>query len=638
MIVVNLTIRSLIARDGLMRDATVRACFRKLLKILGSSSCSRSQLGFRPGLRLGSGLGNRATRSATSQSSLSWALGAVLALGAMVPGVARAGEVLEFSGPGCLACQRMSPLVEKLKRQGYPIRVIDIQRAPRLARQLDITLLPTFVLIESGRAVKKIVGVTSERQLRSLAEAARVDSLKQAAAKPVAKPAADPGPSVSARLTEYTDSARFKDLSKKFRNPAAGGAAPVVRAKGTGPRAGASADLKAGAGVGTGLESSCVRLRLEQSDGHEFASGTIIDSRAGRSIILTCGHLFRDYQPLERLRGGVGSAVGMTGSGVRLIVDVFDGRRSTSYAGRLLGHDLESDVGLVEISTRGVLPVAVVADPGSGISAGERLISFGCNGGDRPTRELVAVTRLNRYLGPDNVECTGVPLQGRSGGGLFDSAGRVVGVCFAADPTYQRGLYAGLQPIHDLLTRCHLTSLIANRDQPGSGRDAILTAARSPVTSNRSLDNVASLPPQPSPQPSPQPADRLASATPTTPTVPPRSTSSHRPTGVSRSVSDVAEIQAALSAAAGAEVVCIIRSTSDPRAASRVVIINRASRKFVADLLGEVEGGARRTSGFEVRGSSGSGVSVTSPATAATRMQMPVIRGAGFSVRPGVAR
>jgi hypothetical protein len=69
-----------------------------------------------------------------------------------------------------------------------------------------------------------------------------------------------------------------------------------------------------------------------------------------------------------------------------------------------------------------------------------------------------------------------------------------------------------------------------------------------------------------------------------------------------------------------------------------VVIINRASRKFVADLLGEVAGGARRTSGFEVRGSSGSGVSVTSPATAATRMQMPVIRGAGFSVRPGVVR
>lgn len=280
--------------------------------------------------------------------------------------------------------------------------------------------------------------------------------------------------------------------------------------------------------------------------------------------------------------------------------------------------------------------MAVVADPDSGISAGERLISFGCNGGDRPTRELVAVTRLNRYLGPDNVECTGVPLQGRSGGGLFDSAGRVVGVCFAADPTYQRGLYAGLQPIHDLLTRCHLTSLIANRDQPGPGRDAMLTAARSPVTSNRSLDNVASLPPQPSPQP----ADRLGSATPTTPTVPPRSTSSHHspPTGVTRSVSDVAEIQAALSAAAGAEVVCIIRSTSDPRAASRVVIINRASRKFVADLLGEVEGGARRTSGFEVRGSSGPGVSATSQATAATRMQLPVIRGAGFSVRPGVAR
>ena len=50
-----------------------------------------------------------------------------------------------------------------------------------------------------------------------------------------------------------------------------------------------------------------------------------------------------------------------------------------------------------------------------------------------------------------------------------------------------------------------------------------------------------------------------------------------------------AAVQAALAGASGAEVVCIIRSADNPRAASRVVIINRASRKFVADLLGEVD-------------------------------------------------
>jgi len=557
----------------------------------------------------------RIARSAFFRSGLSSLLLALaLSAGVLVPmgpAAAEGGEVLEFSGPGCLACQRMSPVVEKLKRQGYPIRVLDIRRAPRLARQLDIKLLPTFVLIKSGRAVKKIVGVTSESQLRSLAESARADKPKP--------PDADPGPSASARFTNTPRTAS---------GPPSGSSLPVVRAKGGGGGA---------AGSGGGLESSCVRLRLEQSDGHEFASGTIIDSRPGRSIILTCGHLFRDYHP----RGKAGSAVGTTGSGGRLIVDVFDGRRPTSYAGRLLGHDLESDVGLVEIASRSVLRVARVADPVAKLSLGEKLLSFGCNGGDLPTRELVAVTRLNRYLGPDNVECTGVPLQGRSGGGLFDSAGRVVGVCFAADPTYQRGLYAGLRPIHDLLNRCRLTSLVAHPDQPGPRRDALPTAARNPLTQpaapRRSLDDF------------PAPAIRTTRTTtvaatspsvtppaalrPTVPTVPPRSTSGHR-RGVSRTAERTAEIEAALSAAAGAEVVCIIRSTENPRAASRVVIINRASRKFVADLLGEVDAGARTTSIFEARNSRTS-PSATQPAEAdGDRMRLPVIRGGGFSLGP----
>ena len=520
--------------------------------------------------------------------------------GLVAPSIGYAGEVLEFSGPGCLACQRMSPMVEKLKRQGYPIRVLDIRRTPRLARQLGVNLLPTFVLIEQGRAVKKIVGVTSEQRLRSLAAAARASSHKSPSKR---ESGSDPGPSSSARLTGPP-----------------GSGAPVVRA---------NSESAAESNAGSGLQSSCVRLRLEQADGHEFASGTIIDSQPGRSIVLTCGHLFRNYHP----RGKAGSAVGTTGSGGRLIVDVFDGRRSTSYAGRLLGHDLESDVGLVQIVSRKLLPVARIADPVSRLSTGQRLISFGCNGGDRPTRELVAVTRLNRYLGPDNVECTGVPLQGRSGGGLLDAAGRVVGVCFAADPTYQRGLYAGLRPIHDLLARCHLTSLVTHRDQPSPRRDAIPTAARAPVSPpaarRRSLDDF------PPPTVKTATGPPVAQATrPTTPTVPPRSTS-----GRSRDVSEAAAVQAALAGASGAEVVCIIRSADNPRAASRVVIINRASRKFVADLLGEVDAQARPTSGFEARRRRPAAGLTHRPATDTTvRMSLPVIRGGGYSIRPGPVR
>jgi len=184
-IVVSFTIRSLIARDGVMRDAMPRFVFCNSPAAPSSRVCRDLVRFGRPAIRL---------------AVVLLAVGGGGGLGPMAPAVAQAGEVLEFSGPGCLACQRMSPLVEKLKRQGYPIRVIDIRRAPRLARQLDIKLLPTFVLIDAGRAVKKIVGVTSETQLRSLAEAARAGNRKPADA--------DPGPSVSARLTKFTEKLR----------------------------------------------------------------------------------------------------------------------------------------------------------------------------------------------------------------------------------------------------------------------------------------------------------------------------------------------------------------------------------------------------------------------------------------------
>ena len=159
--------------------------------------------------------------------------------GLVAPSIGYAGEVLEFSGPGCLACQRMSPMVEKLKRQGYPIRVLDIRRTPRLARQLGVNLLPTFVLIEQGRAVKKIVGVTSEQRLRSLAATARASSHKSPSKR---ESGSDPGPSSSARLTGPP-----------------GSGAPVVRA---------NSESAADSNVGSGLQASCVSLRIEQADGH----------------------------------------------------------------------------------------------------------------------------------------------------------------------------------------------------------------------------------------------------------------------------------------------------------------------------------------------------------------------------------
>jgi hypothetical protein len=61
------------------------------------------------------------------------------------------------------------------------------------------------------------------------------------------------------------------------------------------------------------------------------------------------------------------------------------------------------------------------------------------------------VTSLNRYQGPPNIETTGAPVEGRSGGGLFNQNGQLIGVCFAADKEGNEGLYAALKAIHDEL-------------------------------------------------------------------------------------------------------------------------------------------------------------------------------------------
>ena len=83
--------------------------------------------------------------------------------------------------------------------------------------------------------------------------------------------------------------------------------------------------------------SATVRLRVEESKGQAYATGTIIDAREGQALVITCGHLFRESQgkgPLtveifERVPGGV--------------------RPAGQVPAQLIGYDLDRDVALVGI-------------------------------------------------------------------------------------------------------------------------------------------------------------------------------------------------------------------------------------------------------------------------------------------------
>jgi hypothetical protein len=187
---------------------------------------------------------------------------------------------------------------------------------------------------------------------------------------------------------------------------------------------------------------------------------------------------------------------------------------------------------------------------------------------------------LNRYEGPDTIECTGVPVKGRSGGGLFTTNGHVVGVCTNADPQEGRGVYAGLKPIHQLLRNAGLEELIPR----GSRRD------------RRGIVDVAAATAPPSTAPADDPSTKaeLELAQLKQP---------HGKPPASETVAEEAtthnDAAAAALAAAGsedAEVICIIRPVHRT-GNSKVVIINRASRKFMAYLTGEAKDQLQPTMG-----------------------------------------
>lgn len=95
--------------------------------------------------------------------------------------------------------------------------------------------------------------------------------------------------------------------------------------------------------------------------------------------------------------------------------------------------------------------------------SGDPVFSFGCDRGSQPTRLDTRITGVNKYdqhLGLSNYEIQGAPIDGRSGGGLFDQYGRLVGVCNAADYREDIGIYAGIGAIHWQLERIGLASLI----------------------------------------------------------------------------------------------------------------------------------------------------------------------------------
>jgi thiol-disulfide isomerase/thioredoxin len=339
------------------------------------------------------------------------ALPAVLAT--MVLSSVGQSVLIDFYADWCAPCRGMDPVVKQLAAQGYPIRQVNIDHDRALASRFNVDRIPCFVMLVDGREVARTVGPTSPERLVEMCRLATAG--RGAAPQPALLVQNVPSP--AALQASWGPSGATCPVNHR---PAADGTpAP-------------SGPVKSDAE----LIAATVRLRIADPEGHSCGTGTIIDARQGQAMILTCGHLFRDSK----------------GKG-KIEVDLFGPLPAEKIPGKLLGYDIDREVGLVVINTPGPVAVAPLAPPGYRVGVGDPIVSVGCSNGDAPSVRRSRVTALGKYGGAPNLEIADLPVVGRSGGGLFTPEGRVVGVCNAADPVDREGVFTPLASIAAELDR-----------------------------------------------------------------------------------------------------------------------------------------------------------------------------------------
>jgi thiol-disulfide isomerase/thioredoxin len=78
---------------------------------------------------------------------------------------ARDAVLLSFYADWCDACRAMVPAVESLAQAGYAVERIDIDKRPELARRYGVQAVPCCIVIERGREIDRVTGVTTIERL-----------------------------------------------------------------------------------------------------------------------------------------------------------------------------------------------------------------------------------------------------------------------------------------------------------------------------------------------------------------------------------------------------------------------------------------------------------------------------------------
>ena len=337
--------------------------------------------------------------------------------------------LLEFASAHCGPCRAMQPVIAGLERRGVPVRHVDVQQEPQLASKYGIRQTPTYIVVSGGKELTRLVGAHTAIEIQRALHANPSGPLVQTGSDHRNQLGQVP----ETNLTPISAAADRRDP-------------PSLAGIGGRREAMPNIDL---AGAVERAQAATVRLKVHDASGFGAGTGTIIDTHGNEALIMTCGHIFRESK----------------GQG-KVEVDMFVGGQTKTVLGQVIDFDADNhDIALVAIRPGfpvQAVPIVVSHDE---VNNGQTAFSFGCDHGADPSRRdtrILSTDKINRHLG--NLEIQGAPVNGRSGGGLFDAQGRLIGVCNAADESGDTGVYTGPKSIRWQLDRVGLARLYQNKD------------------------------------------------------------------------------------------------------------------------------------------------------------------------------
>ena len=349
-----------------------------------------------------------------------------------------------FTNDGCAPCLAVKPVIDTLTANGYPIKTLKAAEYPQFAQQLGVDRTPTVVLIAGSQIVNRHSGLINGATLQQWFAKVGVS----------AKPAYDRiaseqknnagGRFGSTRLPEENFAARptpgtkvVIDREVTHQDPNRRGesafSSPTMLT-GT-KRPGSLAEQQA--------LNATVRLKVEDNEGTSFATGTVIHTHGNESLVVTCGHVFRESQGQGKITAEY---------------DLYNQPKIAS--GRLIDYDAGAkDIAVVVIHTQSPLAAVQLADKRSTVQSGLDVFSIGCDHGENPTIRRSRIKNRAAYDGSLKYDIFGRPVNGRSGGGLFTESGQLIGVCNAAAVEVDEGIYSALDTIHWQLAAIKLDHL-----------------------------------------------------------------------------------------------------------------------------------------------------------------------------------